>query len=232
MSETTCEEFHELSAELALGVADARGRAAALVHLEHCAACRFDLRQLSDLADALGALTPAVEPPAGFESRVLERLERTESSEAAPTHRVPHRAWWAAAAAVVAVVAGAAGWTIGDQAGRPPAAASGQVVTAKLTADHEKVGQVVIETRSAPWISMAMEIGSGDRSVQCRLVAADGRVLSVGWFTLSDGYGYWAAPIDAPTGTSVDAAQVTDADGRVLASATLPAVRIATATSS
>ena len=149
MNEMTCEEFRQIGAELALGVADARERAGAFAHLEHCPGCRLELRQLSDVADGFGALAPAVEPPAGFESRLLARLEpeRPSRSTAGAEHRRP---LWAAAAAVAALAIGAVGWVIGEQTSPSPAVAAGHVVIAKLAADRQPVGQVVIETRPDP----------------------------------------------------------------------------------
>jgi hypothetical protein len=227
MSETTCEEFHELSAEMALGVADARDRAAASAHLEHCASCRLELRELSDTADALTALTPAVEPSAGFESKVLARLQPSEQPVPSARERIRRRPVLAAAAAVVAVAVGAIGWAVGDQTSRPPAVAASHVVMATLAADHRPVGQVVIQTADEPWLSMAVSLGSGDSRVQCQLRAADGRVITVGWFSLAGGHGYWAAPIEASGATALRAVQVADAGGHVLASARLPSVQLA-----
>ncbi|HLH27791.1 MAG TPA: hypothetical protein VKW77_02680 [Acidimicrobiales bacterium] len=238
MIETTCREFHELSAELALGIADARERAAALGHLEHCAACRAELRELTDVADAVTALAPAVEPPAGFETRLLTRLaEGDERSPARlPTARPrPARAraalgrrWLAAAvAAAAALVVGTAGWAIGDQTGHSPALASGHVVVARLASNEGPAGQVVVQTTAEPWISMAVSLGRGDGTVRCQVRTTGGRSITVGWFGLSRGNGYWAAPIEAAAGTSLNAAEVTDMSGHVLARAALPSVQIA-----
>ncbi|MDA8061307.1 MAG: hypothetical protein M0T80_02545 [Actinomycetota bacterium] len=74
MTDQGCGEVSDLLAELALGVADAEGRAGALAHLEICAGCQAELRSFADTADALASLAPEVEPPAGFEQRVLSTL--------------------------------------------------------------------------------------------------------------------------------------------------------------
>lgn len=71
----SCEEMHELAPELALDIVDGEQRAEALRHLSACADCRRLVEQLSEVADELLTLAPAQEPPLGFESRVLERLD-------------------------------------------------------------------------------------------------------------------------------------------------------------
>jgi hypothetical protein len=74
MDDMSCDEFAEVAAELALGVLTGRERAAALAHLDGCESCREHVRELTMAGDELLALLPAAEPPAGFESRVLDRL--------------------------------------------------------------------------------------------------------------------------------------------------------------
>jgi hypothetical protein len=69
-----CEEIRDLTAELALGIADGEERAEALRHLSTCAECRREVEQLSQVADELLLLSPVQEPPAGFESRVVEAM--------------------------------------------------------------------------------------------------------------------------------------------------------------
>ena len=74
MTDQGCGEVSDLLAELALGVADAEGRAGALAHLEICAGCQAELRSFADTADALASLAPEVDPPADFEQRVLSAI--------------------------------------------------------------------------------------------------------------------------------------------------------------
>jgi ribosomal protein S18 acetylase RimI-like enzyme len=71
----TCEQMRELAPELALDIADGEQRAETLRHLGDCADCRRLVEQLSEVADELLTLAPTQEPPVGFESRVLERLD-------------------------------------------------------------------------------------------------------------------------------------------------------------
>jgi anti-sigma factor ChrR (cupin superfamily) len=69
-----CAQLHDVDAELALGALTGRERAAALAHLEECRACREEVRQLMVTGGQLLELLPPADPPAGFETGVLERL--------------------------------------------------------------------------------------------------------------------------------------------------------------
>jgi hypothetical protein len=74
VNEMSCAEFADAAAELALGVLTGRERARALAHLDRCETCRENVRQLTVTGEELVGLLPAIEPPAGFETRVMERL--------------------------------------------------------------------------------------------------------------------------------------------------------------
>src|SRR6202167_1151266 len=74
VNEMGCAEFAGVAAELALGVLTGRERARALAHLDRCDTCRENVRQLTVTGEELVGLLPAIEPPAGFETRVMERL--------------------------------------------------------------------------------------------------------------------------------------------------------------
>ena len=70
----TCEELHDRAPEIALGTIDGEDRAESLRHLATCAECRRLVDQLTEVADELLMRAPVQEPPAGFESRVIETL--------------------------------------------------------------------------------------------------------------------------------------------------------------
>jgi hypothetical protein len=69
-----CEHVRDLAAEIALGIADGEERAEALRHLSTCGECRRIVEESSQIADELLMLAPIQEPPAGFESRVVEAM--------------------------------------------------------------------------------------------------------------------------------------------------------------
>jgi hypothetical protein len=73
-NDMTCTELADVAAELALGVLTGRERAMAVAHLDKCDTCREDVRQLMATGEQLVELLPPAEPPAGFETRVLDRL--------------------------------------------------------------------------------------------------------------------------------------------------------------
>ena len=83
----SCAELADAAAELALGVLTGRERAEALAHLDHCEACREHVRQLTMTGEELLGLLPPREPPAGFETRVMERLGLSVP-ERQPTGRI------------------------------------------------------------------------------------------------------------------------------------------------
>jgi hypothetical protein len=75
-----CDEVRELAPEIALGIADGEQRAEALRHLSGCADCRRAVEQLTQVADELLTVAPVQEPPAGFESRVVDAMGLGERS--------------------------------------------------------------------------------------------------------------------------------------------------------
>jgi hypothetical protein len=74
MNDMSCVMLADVAAELALGVLTGRERADAIEHLDRCEACREEVHKLMATGDELLGLLPPAEPPAGFETRVLDRL--------------------------------------------------------------------------------------------------------------------------------------------------------------
>jgi len=225
-----CAEFADSAAELALGVLTGRERAEALAHLDHCEACREHVRQLTITGEQMLGLLPAAEPPAGFETRVLDRLGLSAPAPQPVSHRRrPAREYGfsprrlLAAAAVLVAVAGAAlgGW--GLHASTAPAASSALTSATLLASDdHGNVGTVFVYNGQPRWMYMTVDLESGNSAVICQLIGADGHITNVGSFRLADGYGSWGSPAWTGSGSPVGARLVT-ANGKVLATATFPA---------
>jgi anti-sigma factor ChrR (cupin superfamily) len=76
---TTHEPFEADLAELATGVLDGREEAALVSHLVSCSRCATEFEQLASAAKSLLLLALEIEPPTGFESRFLDRLESGSS---------------------------------------------------------------------------------------------------------------------------------------------------------
>jgi|GEM_PF-6786666 len=219
MREFSCTECVDLCAEVALGIADAKERADVLVHVEHCPACRSELRTLGDVADALVELVPPVVPPKGFEARAVSALAGAAQSHGAAARRPgwsEHRLRrvFAAAAVVVAAAIGVGGWALGQST----STTTGGVATAQLRSGHDVVGELTVVTSGErPWVSMAVHMKLGASVVRCEVRSTHGPWKAVGTFKIVGGYGYWAAPL--PWGLSVRSAELVTGSGRVLASA-------------
>jgi hypothetical protein len=111
MKHLDCEGLRDLDCELALNLLTGAERAAAVTHLEGCPACRAEVSSLAAAADELLELAPVVEPPPGFESRVLRAVaaeQRGRAEASTPVRRRPRarrRVSLAVAAVLVAVAA-------------------------------------------------------------------------------------------------------------------------------
>lgn len=220
MNELSCQQLHELDAELALGVLPGEQRAAALAHLDHCPDCREHIEQLTMVGDALLEVVPGVEPPLGFETRVMNRLNPVP----------PQRRRWlplAAAAAAVALVFGLAGWAVGTftrPAPAPPVSREHPdyvLLDAALTAGPERVGTIYAYAGKRDWVYMWLRTRPDVTTVSCELIRRDGSAVRLGSFRLKDGRGYWAAPTPVDPLT-VTGARVVAENGTVLATARFP----------
>ena len=103
MTDMDCAAVEERAAELALGVLDGADRAAVLEHLASCAQCRSTVGELAEVADVLPELAPEVEPPAGFQGRVLAAM-RGDRRRALRRRVMAVGVAAAAAAAILSVV--------------------------------------------------------------------------------------------------------------------------------
>ncbi len=219
MGEMSCETVAALSAELALGVAEVHERGATLDHVERCAACRSHLRELADLADDLVALIPPAEPPPGFESRVMGALPRDPGTHAKGAWRL--RPVRVAAAVVLGVLIAGGGWLLGSMSTHRTAPGAPGVAAAELSTHGHTVGEVIVTEGPDPWMSVKVDAPLARSEVRCQIRRADGEVHTVGSFVVDAGYGYWATAI--PPGSPVRSAQLLSTNGRVLATAVLPA---------
>lgn len=206
-----CQQFDVHADELALGQLDEPLRGQLLAHAAECPHCHSLLDSLGAVADRLLLAAPQVEPPAGFESRALARLD---AGAVIPARRTTGR-WWLAAAAVLVAIA-VAGAVVVLQRDDGLTAATAAIVG--NTGDE--VGSVQLIARPTPHVLVVIPAPRSDPGIRyCELQRPDGTWEAVGWWDASDiASGVWAVGIDA---TLLDAtAMRVTSDGELLATAT------------
>ena len=211
--------------ELAADVLDGRARAELLDHVDNCPNCALELEELTAAADGLVHLGGEVDPPVGFETRVFAAME----------HRPP-RSWrrnppWrrplvvvTAAAAVIALAFGL-GWAVHPLGGPArhtavtvPPTVGDHPVEASLVSAGRNVGVVSVYAGDPAWLSMRVDGSPWTGPIRCTVTSADGVSRTVGWFSLTSGFGTWMVPL--PAGThSVRSASLVDSGGKLLATA-------------
>ena len=174
LNEMGCREFSDIAAELALGVLTGRERAQALAHLDHCASCREEVRQLTATSEGLLGLLPSVEPPAGFEAQAgwtsrMFRWGRKPARQAATGQARPAgrtRRMLALAAVTLAVVAaGLGGW--GLRPGTSAPAGTPLSSATLLSASHQAAGKIFLYQGSSRWLYMSVDMPAGNGTVIC-----------------------------------------------------------------
>jgi hypothetical protein len=214
MSALTCTDMAELVDELALDVLPGDQRAEALDHLDGCPACRARLEALSEPADQLLLACRSVEPPPGFEDRVLARLA---TGRTRPRRRGRLAALVAAGAAAGALI-GLGGVSLGRQGPHPAAAGAygPQLRTvALLSGNGRRIGDVSAYAGPPTWIFLRVDGGTGSGIYSCVLDVEGGRTIDLGTMSVSDGEGGWgqrvsidprlveSARLVGPTGATV-----------------------------
>lgn len=219
MAELSCDTCRELGPELALGLLGGDERAAALAHLHGCERCRDDVAALTGLHERMRVLVPPVEPPAGFETRVLARLAQAGQ----PRARRPwtRRLALAAAAVFVAAAAFAGGWVAGAATPATPEAAPQvrpAVLAVALTAGDRPVGQLFVEPSEPSWIYLYVDAPHGAAHLKCEFLRRDGSPAATAMLTVRSGDAHWGGP--NPEGTTD--VRLTDDTGGFVGGARLP----------
>lgn len=187
--------------ELVLGDVDADPRATMVAHVVRCATCRREYDALAATVERLLPGVPAVEPPIGFDERVLARLVADGRSAGRGSPR-RWRVLAAAAAVVVAVLVPVGVWvtTRGDDA-----TTAGDVALLRLTRDDSPVGTVSLSEIDGDALMVVALVGApADVAYYCRARFTDGTTVdSSSW---SAGNGAWVVPL--PSTTDVAAVDV------------------------
>jgi hypothetical protein len=218
-----CSEAGAMIDELALDVLPGDRRAALLAHLESCPGCRHLLDELSETADALLLAGPAVAPPAGFEDRVLARIDVPRPRLGARTGagiraRAQTRFRLLAAAAAAAVLLGAGGLA-GAHLDRSSRGNEFQTVQL-ISATGADIGDVSTYDGTPTWFFMRLEGSLPNGTYRCVLDVDDGRTVPIGSLWAANGRGGWGEHVRLDP-RHVKAARLLDATGATVATARL-----------
>jgi Putative zinc-finger len=224
----SCQEVQELAGELGLGVLVGAERAAVLAHLQNCESCRVVVEDMAELGDSLLLLAPLHEPPAGFESRVLERRvhERGQGGMAPRRHRRVFVAMGAVAAAMVAVAGVSIGLLVTGGSGfkveHPAAirAVGGRALAVAVLSGHAgPVGQAFLYSGAPSWLFMTVDADQVHGRVSCEVQTTDGSTVVLGNFEVDSAYRAWGATISVPP-RQVRTVVLLDVQGQQVASGT------------
>ncbi|MGI5373063.1 hypothetical protein ACQEV2_02115 [Streptomyces sp. CA-251387] len=165
MTDRDCAWLRAVADELALGILPGQERAEALAHLDRCPTCRGHVEQLTLVADGLLSLVPGSEPPAGFETRVMDGLRLNRPAR----RRRPRAGAAVAAAAAIALGFGFGGWAVGtaiegasapsSRSSQPPGSEHGLLAASLLAPDDRPVGRIFAYTGSPGWVYMSVDLG-------------------------------------------------------------------------
>ncbi len=190
------DDIHELLAEHALGVLDGRQRAEVLSHLEACATCSDELDSFVRTIDSITEATEELEPPLGFETAVLGRIE-AERLRRTPNIRRRTPLLLATAAAAVLLVAG--GWAAGAVSSHTPSPTSAiRVVEGQLYSGHNSVGSIYASSGAGGWMVVALKADRQSLHVNCTVVTINGAKISLGTFATNRAGSSWWAKLPVP----------------------------------
>ncbi|MGH9076831.1 MAG: hypothetical protein ACRDY0_05165 [Acidimicrobiales bacterium] len=223
-NDLSCADLQSLAAELGLGVLAGVPRARAIAHLDACPACRAVVDDMAAIGDSLLTLGPEVDPPAGFETRVLAR--RRAGRPGRPRRRLRMVALAGAvvtiSAGAVAAAAGLAGHHGGGFQVLHPAQVSalgGRQLSVSVLRQHgHQDGQVFFFEGQPSWVLMTVDGDGPSRQLTCQLQLAGGQTVTLGTFTVAQGYRSWGATVTVDP-HRIRAVRLVDAQGHPVASA-------------
>lgn len=215
MIASACALTRERAEELALGILDGAERAEVLRHVNECASCQAFVHELAEVADALPHLAPDVEPPPGFEHRVLAAMRGDRGRTR--RRRVLALAATAAAAAILAVaVVRIVDANRDERSQAAPALRS----VAMEGADGLTVGRVTISRGSPAQIAVAVDYAVPEGSYALEVRPDGGAATPLGSMTVASGKGAWTGPVDL-AGDHEQKLVMVDASGAVVCEAQL-----------
>lgn len=226
----SCDQVHELAPEMGLGVLSGVERADVLAHLDNCGACQALVDDMAAVGDSLLALAPHIDPPPGFGARVLSRPPATpRQARLLRWSAMPAAIGVAAAAAIAAVIAVGVGIGFGGhghtgfRVTQPAAVAAmggRQLSAAVLTDSGQDRGQVFVYGGRPSWLFMTVDVSGPPQQLTCQLQTKSGSTVTLGRFTVSDGYGSWGSTL-AVDPASIVTVRLFDAHGHQVGAATI-----------
>jgi hypothetical protein len=201
MTEEGCREVRDLATEVALGIATGEERARVLQHIAGCTGCRQEIAELAQVADSLLLLAPEEEPPSGFESRVLRRVDQ-------PRRSFRRRFATVGAAACVALVVGAGGVLLmlgedrrlADHYRNALAGANGDYfgVVDLFDEGGEEAGHIFVYEGDPSWVFVSFSEVETPGEYGIQVVTREGERLDGGSFEISAEKRSWGGelPVD------------------------------------
>ncbi len=221
-----CDSFHDQLAELAVGTLDAADRSILLRHAAGCASCQVALDKMSAVADRLLEETPEIEPPPGFEQRVLTQLAGSGTATTTGTAgRSPNRLRNMALVGCLLLTAAAlSGGAVRHFDERENNGSALHLVRAGtiVRADGRPSGRVTLIDRPRPMLLVSIDHPRPFTGrVNCELESALGAKSVVGSWSYDDvEAGVWAVGLTPEWLTSTHM-RVLDTSGKLMASADL-----------
>ncbi len=222
VSALSCAEVRELAPELALGILGGSERAEVLLHVNGCARCQASVVELTEAADVIPQLAPEAEPPAGFEGRVLRRLDERE--------RRTRRRWIAAAVAaaaaavivsitVVRVIESTDATSVDASRATTAAVAKPVAVPMELTSVPLSAGWSYVSNGRGVAVSVSYGMPSGAYAVQVKVPGR--RAETIGTMHVEDNRGSWTGRSPRPivAGSTIS---LIDTSGTALCHGTVP----------
>ena len=204
-------------AEYTLGILDGRARSDLLDHVNTCEECATEIAEFTKVADALLYAVPGVEPPVGFESRVVERIARSSSTVLKRPRRA--RGLFALVAAAV-LLSFAGGWAfhrlMTTTINVNVKSAIGQMERRSLLAKGTAVGTVYAYSGTPSWMFVSVDAPLALNLVKCVVLTGSGARVDVGTFALAHGKGAWGTSLPVPF-QSVKSIELTSSSGVVVA---------------
>jgi hypothetical protein len=210
----------EVLVALALGQLTGIERAETLDHLAGCPGCRAQVDELTETADQVLLAAPVDEPPAGFESAVLDHLAAGPGPTPVPGARRRRRAVVALVAAAALVVGGVLGAVALERArGGPDEVAVAEA--AMVTPGGREVGAAWVHGGDRPWIVVSVpgwrawdDVAGRSLDYRLRVELDSGEHVDAGEIAFGPDGGAWRTGTDLDT-REIRSLAVVDGDGRV-----------------